>query len=210
MMGKEVIVKPFIHYFIGDTEGLNKWLGHYNGSKPGMMHPYRDCHCGFERLNASIHNCKYTKAREFHRAISLVVENKKEGMKMLKSLSRHYVNNALYKMKPPLSDVVHGANKMCPPEMLHTLDAGLTIYMFESLQGLMSGGKSREDLDGQHVRMFNAIRRQSERDFPRGATRSGLIDSTRCQSSEQKAICFFSALILGRGPMRQFLLIQYV
>ena len=86
--------------------------------------------------------------------------------------------------------MVHGANKMFPPETLHTLDAGLTIYMFESLQGLMSGGKSRADLDEQHVRMSNVIRRQSERDFPRGATRSGLIDSTRCQSSERKGNLF--------------------
>ena len=52
-MGKEVMVKPFIHYFIGDMEGNNKWLGHYQGSKPGMMRPYRDCHCGFDSLNAS-------------------------------------------------------------------------------------------------------------------------------------------------------------
>ena len=36
VMGKEVIVKPFIHFFIGDTEGMNKWLGHYSGSKPGV------------------------------------------------------------------------------------------------------------------------------------------------------------------------------
>ena len=34
----------------------------------------------------------------------------------------------------PLSDVRHGANKMCPPEVLHTMDAGLTIYVFETLQ----------------------------------------------------------------------------
>jgi len=190
VMGREVIVKPFIHYFIGDTEGLNKWLGHYQGSKPGMMRPYRDCHCGFDSLNEGFPECEYTKAREFRRAMRLVVDFKKEGMKMLSSMSRHCINNALYQTKLPLSDVLHGANKMCPPEVLHTLDAGLTIYIFESLQGLISGGKSRENLDSQHVRMSDAIRRQSERNFPRGATRSGLIDSTRCQSSERKGNLF--------------------
>ena len=134
--------------------------------------------------------CRYTKASEFRRAIRLVEHDKKAGLKMLKSLSRHYINNAMYQSKLPLSDAVHGANKMCPPECLHTLDAGLTIYMLESLQGLMSGGKSREDLDNQHVRMFHSIRRQSERDFPRGALHSGLIDTTRCQSSERKGNFF--------------------
>ena len=38
--------------------------------------------------------------------------------------------------------------------------------------------------------MSDAIPRQSERNFPRGATRSGLIDSTRCQSSERKGNLF--------------------
>ena len=54
------------------------------------------------------------------------------------------------------------------------LDAGLTIYMQEALKGLMSGGASRDDLDAQHIRMYNSIRCQSERDFPCGAVYSGL------------------------------------
>ncbi len=32
MLGQDVNVKIWIHYFIGDTEGNNKWLGHYQGS----------------------------------------------------------------------------------------------------------------------------------------------------------------------------------
>ena len=76
---------------------------------------------------------------------------------MLKTLSWHCIKNALYQTKLPLSNVIHGANKMCPPESLHTLDAGLTIYMQEALQGLMSGGASRDKLDIQHVKMYYAI-----------------------------------------------------
>ena len=57
VMGKEVIVKPFIQYFIGDTEGHNKWLGHYQGSKPGTSRPYRDCHYLFADLNNPMPNC---------------------------------------------------------------------------------------------------------------------------------------------------------
>ena len=36
VLGQDVIVKIWIHYFIGDTEGNNKWLGHYQGSNPGV------------------------------------------------------------------------------------------------------------------------------------------------------------------------------
>lgn len=51
VMGKMVHIKPFNHLFIGDMEGHNKWLGHYNSSQPGVSRPYRDCHCQFEDLS---------------------------------------------------------------------------------------------------------------------------------------------------------------
>ena len=40
--GKAVICKVWIHFIIGDTAGLNKWVGHY-GSGGQMKCPYRDC-----------------------------------------------------------------------------------------------------------------------------------------------------------------------
>jgi hypothetical protein len=43
VMGKEVCVKVWIHYFIGNTEGFNKWLGHYPGNRKEICCPYRDC-----------------------------------------------------------------------------------------------------------------------------------------------------------------------
>lgn len=205
VMGKEVIVKPFIHYFIGDTEGHNKWLGHYSGSKPGMGRPYRDCHCSFEQLSSHYPRCVYTLASEFRRAMRLVLHDKKKGLQSLKSMSRHYVNNALYQSKLPLSDAIHGANKMCPPETLHVMDAGITVYMQESLQNRTSAGQSRDSLNDQHCRLFNDIRRNSERDLPRGATRSGLIDSTRCQSSERKGNLFLMLCIATTVNGRQIL-----
>ncbi len=33
VLGREVTIKVWIHYFIGDTEGNDKWLGHYPGNK---------------------------------------------------------------------------------------------------------------------------------------------------------------------------------
>ena len=115
---------------------------------------------------------------------------RKDGLKMLKKQSRHYVHNALYQTKLPLSDDKHGANKMCPPESLHVLDAGITVYMVESLQCRIPGGRTVVDLNNQHERMFNRIRRQSMRDLPRGSVRNGLLETTRCQSSERKGNMF--------------------
>ncbi len=76
--------------------------------------------------------------------MQLVEFNRKDGMKMVQSLLRHCINNALYQTKLPLFNALHGANKMCPHGLLHTLDVRLTIYMQEALQGLMSGGSSRD------------------------------------------------------------------
>ena len=49
VMGRSVHVKVWIHCFISDMEGNNKWLGHYSSSNSGIKCPDRDCHCGFEQ-----------------------------------------------------------------------------------------------------------------------------------------------------------------
>jgi hypothetical protein len=48
----------------------------------------------------------------------------------------------------------------------------------------MGGGKDRDLIDKQHIQISNLIKRQIECDFPRGSMRNGLIDGTKCQSSE--------------------------
>jgi len=79
---------------------------------------------------------------------------------------------------------------MMPPKLLHTSGSGLIMYMFESLRTQLGGGKDRDYIDQQHIVVSNIIKRQSERDFPRGSMRNGLIDGTKCQSSEQKGNLF--------------------
>ena len=62
--------------------------------------------------------------------------------------------------------------------------------MIKLLQGQVSGGKSCDELDEQHVCMIHFIRCQNERDFPLGAVQSNLIESTHCQPSECKGNLF--------------------
>ena len=54
----------------------------------------------------------------------------------------------------------------------------------------MGGGRDRDLIDQQHIEISQHLKRQSERDFPRGSMRNGLIDGTKCQSSEQKGNIF--------------------
>ncbi len=59
IFGREVRVKVWIHHFIGDTEGNNKWLGQYPGNKVGVQRPYRHCTCSFEKLELLNPRCQY-------------------------------------------------------------------------------------------------------------------------------------------------------
>jgi hypothetical protein len=44
VMGRPVVGKVWIHYCVGDSQGNNCWLGHFNGSG-NLNHPYQDCSC---------------------------------------------------------------------------------------------------------------------------------------------------------------------
>ena len=56
--GKLVTGVVWIHFFIGDTQGNNTWLGHYNGSGK-LKVPYWDCLCRFIMMSAPKHECTY-------------------------------------------------------------------------------------------------------------------------------------------------------
>ena len=90
----------------------------------------------------------------------------------------------------PLSDGVHGPANMMPPELLHASGSGVCKYIFDSLGAQIGGGIVRDEIDKMHIKLYLNIKRQSERDFPRGAIRNGIIDSTKCQSEERKGNLF--------------------
>jgi hypothetical protein len=79
---------------------------------------------------------------------------------------------------------------MMPPELLHTSGSGLIMNMFKSLRYHLGGGIDRDYIDQEHVVVNNMIKRQSKRDFPCGLMRNGLIDGTKCQSSQRKGSLF--------------------
>ena len=62
--------------------------------------------------------------------------------------------------------------------------------MFQSMQWNIGETKLRDEIDKLHVRVFFDIRRQSDRDFPRGSIRNGIIDDTKCQSEERRGNLF--------------------
>ena len=74
---------------------------------------------------------------------------------------------------------------MTPPELLHTSGSGIILYIFSVLESSLP----KSDLctlDELHKDLMASFFRQSERDFPRGASRNGLVDGTKCQSTERR------------------------
>jgi hypothetical protein len=119
-----------------------------------------------------------------HAAKRFKFNNHKEGALAFKNMSQYNIDNALLHKDLPLSDNMHGPYRMMLPELSHTSGSGLIIYMFESLRVQIGCGNDRDNIDKQHIRMALMFKRQSERDVPRGATRNGLVDGTKCQAEE--------------------------
>lgn len=190
VMGRKVHIKVWVHLIIGDTEGNNKWLGHYPGNNPGIKRPYRDCHCTFHDLGKVMPNCIYSTIDEMEQAQALLRRDKRAGLELFQSMSRYPISNALLHPSLPLSDHIHGPFRMTPPELLHTSGAGLIMYIFHVMAELLGSGIIRNEIDQQHVTVTKALRRQSERDTPRGATRNGVVDGTKCQASERRGNLF--------------------
>ena len=68
------------------------------------------------------------------------------------------------------------------------------MYMFKSLKQSMrevTGGiDNMIELDELHQRILANIHHQSDKDFPRGSVRNGILDWTKCQSSDQRGNLF--------------------
>ena len=96
VMGRRVHLKVWIHYFIGDTEGNNKWLGHYQSSNSAIARPYRDCKCSFEDLRKTNPECKYTTMQEMYDAKTLMDTNQQKGQVAFQKMSRHPIRNACF------------------------------------------------------------------------------------------------------------------
>jgi hypothetical protein len=173
-------------FFIGDTEGNNKWLGQYPGTREGVRRPCRDCKCQFHDLSNPNPNCTYLTMEDINFAKKRKQEDEDAGIgiEYYHSISMYKIRNALTEKRLPLSDNIYGPYKMMSSELLHTSGSGLIMYMFESLRNSLGDGKDRDFIDKQQIQISNLIKRQRDRDFQGGSMRNGLIDGTKCQSSE--------------------------
>ena len=179
VMGKNVIVRPWIHFGVGDTEGNNGLTGHYNNSgNKKMKCGYRDCLCPPVKLGDSAPDCVYI-TRAF------VLEKQAQGGDALKAISKHPISNAFDNANIPMCCPTYGIYKSTPPEVLHTLDSGLIEYALQVFANYFEGkARERDILHRIHIAMCTHTKLQSEKDMPRPSTRNGITETTKQQASE--------------------------
>ncbi len=66
LLGEEVHINVWTHYFIGDTKGNNEWLGQYPGNREGVQQPYCNCKCSFSKLSDTNPTCDYITLNDIH------------------------------------------------------------------------------------------------------------------------------------------------
>ena len=130
--------------------------------------------------------CEYLTLKDEREAKKRKRSDEDGGKQYFRSMSKYDIKNSFTERNLALSDLIHGAFKMMPPKLLHTSGSGIIMYMFESLGQQLGEGMDRDFIDQLHIEISNFIKRQSECNFPRGSMRNGLIDGTKCQSSERK------------------------
>jgi hypothetical protein len=94
----------------------------------------------------------------------------------------------------PLSNQEHGIYSMTPPEHLHTTSEGLTKYMIDSLCNTIGdfedGKKLLTKIENLHHTLHFDLKRNSERDFPRGSGRNGALKNTLASATKRRGNMF--------------------
>ena len=191
VMGRPVILKVWIHFFVGDTSGNNRWLGHFNGSGK-MTCPYRDCVCSFHDMDNVMPHCQYITKADYYwnKSIRSSLSPNAAKKDVDKSWSKDDIVNAFMHPHLPLSDQIHGVFRMTPPKRLHTTQEGVTKHIMDSLRVTVGDTGDRKkfvsDIDNLDTTLHCDLKRNSERDLPVGSVRNGVLKNSLVTASERR------------------------
>lgn len=179
--GRTVVLKFWIHFIIGDTSGHNDLCSHYNAHKECEC-PCRDCMCGGEKLTQLPPVCQ---------AITLAKIRECEGDEAkMKSISQREVKfNVFHSL--PMGNKLLNINGCCNYEILHANNQGVIMYTNISINEMVHIKKVKDKINDLFRVMSRYLERQSERDFPRRATRwaSGEQKQVTAKETEGNAFC---------------------
>ena len=190
--GKNVVLKIWIHFIIGDTEGHNELCGQRQSA---AARPVRDCCCATEDLtNLPLECVSITRqdvADEDENAVSL---NDKFSYRPMTG------GNAFDNL--PMGNSSRGIAACGNFESLHVFGQGIYKYAAAVLEDLVKGDSEKERLNDLFRIMSRWLERQSERDFPRRATRFNATDAGKNMTASEirgNMIVFFLLLCTKDG-----------
>ena len=114
VFGREVNIKIWGHYFIGDTEGINGWVtirelkAKFIGLTEIVSVTLMKCPIQTQPVSITLSDMLDAKI--------LKRNDENQGLLKMKEMSRYDIKNALTKKYMPLSDNIHGPYCMMPPE----------------------------------------------------------------------------------------------
>ena len=89
VFGEEVCIKVWIHFFIGDTKGNNKWLGQYPVNREGVQQPYCNCKFSFQKLSDTTPTYDYFTLNDIHEDKRHKRNDEDGGKHYFRSVSRY-------------------------------------------------------------------------------------------------------------------------
>jgi hypothetical protein len=142
----------------------------------------------------------YHTRQDYYKQKSMIQHCTNESSKkdVCKLFSKHNIVNAFMNNNLPLSDQKHGIFCMTPPEQLHTTSEGLTKYIIDLLRNTIGdvgkGKKLLNKIENLHHTLHFDLKRNSERDLPRGSARNGalkntLVSATKCRGNMFRLLC---------------------
>lgn len=180
VMGRDVNIKCWIHIVVGDISGNNNLLGSYNN--PNVSSPYRDCSCSIEDILNPEAPCNFILKADIDRMKDT------NNTAALKAASKHNITNAFDTI--PTGDPVNGIYWSTPPETMHAIQSGIVPRMLSALPKNFKRKENATILHNMHLLLIDKHYAQSERDQPRGAQRSHILETTKTQASEMMGNIF--------------------
>jgi hypothetical protein len=120
--------------------------------------------------------------------------NESSKKDVCKLFSKHNIVYAFMDNNLPLSNQKHGIFCMTPPEQLHTTSEGLTKHIIDLLCNTIGdvgkGKKLLNKIENPHHTLHFDLKRNSERDLPRGSARNGALKNTLVIAAEHRGNMF--------------------
>lgn len=223
-VGRNVLLKPYIHCVVGDMAGVNEMVGHYNNCQANCL--IKDCKCSQKDYLDFPCNCEQITWRElqecsdaeevfdlFHEK-GLVSERDMHAIRtdvnLAKEISKHNISNAFDDL--PLADAFQGIIGLTPQEMLHMMGCGMFKYLILGVKNIIgaNGKNSRvKGLVNQHfpdVKEF--LTRNAEKDICRMSNRVGMFNVTSLTNDEIRGnfvgLVTFMHTTYGRALLKPF------